>query len=253
MAVVVRVTPNGYRVSYLTTGGAVITGGANMFTPGQGSGAGGDGPSGVELFTTPGADAFTFPDGAEWAIVQVWGGGGGGGDQETGDVSGGGGGGGGGYVKALYLAGDDLDIVVGGGGQGPQPSGDGAAGQDSTVTQGTGVCTATGGGGGIRGGVEPGAGGAGGSGTVVGAGVTELLIRDGEDGTVGGAANGGAGGRGAFGGGAGGAGGVAGVSSGGAGAAPAGGGGGGPEEGFSRGAGARGQVRVTWGSGDPPS
>ncbi len=185
--------------------------------------------------TAVGAGNFTVPCGVTEITVEVWGGGGAGGGASANPRAGSGGGGG--YVTATIAVtpGQVLPYTVGGGGTGVA-GGNGNNGGNSTI----GGLTANGGAGGTANGGAAGIGGGGAGGAVT----------SGTNGTVGNNATplsgtGGTGGNG----GAGGAG-ITGNTNGNPGTVPSGGGGGASKNGGggnrTGGAGARGQIRITW-------
>lgn len=190
----------------------------------------------VQIFTTNGN--FTVPCGVTSIQVECWGGGGGGAGDGTSNTTAGCGGGGGGYSLAVISVtpGVVIPYTVGTGGAGGASGANGTAGTATTFS----VVTAAGGAGGRA---EAAGGGAGGAGSTT----------NGNNGLCTATTTGGAGGSSPSGG-AGGAGGANGVN-GGVGSAPGGGGGGsgnrsgGAEDG---GAGARGQIRITYTVGPVP-
>lgn len=185
-------------------------------------------------FTASGS--FVVPCGVTSIQVQAWGGGGGGaGDGNTSSASGAAGGGGAGGYSAATIAvvpGSTINFIVGTGGAGGNGAANGANGGNTTF----GTVTANGG---VGGRVEGGGGGAGGTGTTAngGSGGNGAGTTGGNGGTAGGP-----------GGGTGGAGGTL-NGNGSTGGIPGGGGGGagnrsgGAEDG---GAGARGQIIITY-------
>ena len=173
-------------------------------------------------FTTPGTTSWTAPAGVTSATVQAWGGGGAGGGA-TGNPAEGGGGAGGQYaIKVIAVTpGNSYAVVVGAGGT--SSTGDGGAGGDSTFN-GTSVVAKGGAGG--AGAASNRSGGAAGSGST--AGGIGTTVYAGGSGSSGDATNAGcqAGGAGGGGAGSGGAGGDASGNTGGSGTANGGGSGG---------------------------
>lgn len=201
----------------------------------------------TDTFTSSGT--WTAPAGVTSVTVEAWGGGGAGGGAR-GNPSGGGGGAGGQYVQKVVavVPGNSYAVVVGTGGAGS--TGNGGTGGDSSFNGTTVV--AKGGAGGIAA-VSNNTGGAAGAGSTSG-GIGDVVVAGG-NGSAGTAAQGGAGGSG---GGVGGAGGAARSSSGnGNSGNVAGGGGGGGFAGNnadrSGGAGARGEVSITYTIPPPPT
>lgn len=220
----------------------------------------------TEPFTTTGAATWTAPAGVTSVLAEVWAGGGQGGGNGGIDEAGGGGAGGGYSAKTItVIPGNPYDYFVGAGGTTGTFDTDGQAGEDSWFLDSLTVL-AKGGGGGTNGGGSGGAGGtapAGAIGTTIytgGAGAAGIdyvpgpQASGGGGGGAGSAANGGnasgitAGTGGSPDGGNGGAGKTT-NSNGGAGSTLGGGGGGGNRTGSGGkvgGAGARGQVQLTY-------
>ena len=101
----------------------------------------------MRVFSVPGNDSFTVPDGVRRVMVEVRGGGGGGGSGNATNTVGQGGSGGG-YGKGIYrvMGGDTLSVSVGDGGLGAVGSCT-VGGTGSSSSLGT-LISATGGGGG---------------------------------------------------------------------------------------------------------
>jgi hypothetical protein len=231
-------------------------------------------------FTTPGTTNWTVPSGITEVTIECWGGGGGGGGARnlSGDACAGGGGGGA-YAKSIVSVnpGDNLSVLVGAGGNGGTTSGTagGNGGLSSVTYSAVEVCRGAGGNGGATKTSDGAAGGAGGT-TAASIGSTKWAGGYGGVGHVGSSFNNGGGGGGAggtsAGGGTGGSninsssrsaagiGGTTGGGNGGRGSGtsssqsgeignpPGGGGGGGSayNSSASGGAGARGEVRITY-------
>lgn len=234
--------------STTTTGGPTTTSTTTTTNPAPGS----------QTWSACGTYSFLVPDGVTSLTIECWGSGGGGG--ASGDNVGGGGGGGGGYSSAIVSVtpGQNLSVVVGCGGFGGT-NGDGGRGDSSSA----GGVSAGGGGKGTVGSVSAsGAGGSGGSGNFTGGtggnGAPSNVVGGGGGGGGGVASSGGTGPSGitpssTTGGGGGGDGGSGGGTNtnGGSGGSPGGGGGGGGGSSsggvnIGGGAGADGQVTISW-------
>lgn len=198
------------------------------------------------VMTSAGSRTFTVPPCANYICIEVWGGGGGGGYSSSSSGGSGGGGGGGGYAQQCFPVSPSasLSITIGGGGTAGTSGASAGTGGTSSVT-GTGVAISANGGVGGANVASGSGGGAGGtaSGNVNiagGAGANGVASGNPTTGGVGGAAaNGGSGGAGGYG---------SGNATGYPGVIPGGGGGGGGyyNSGYSGGAGAAGQAKITW-------
>lgn len=191
-------------------------------------------------YSGAGSYTFTVPTCTNYICIETWGGGGGGGGVSVTSGSGGGGGGGA-YGSGCFTVtpGSGLSVTVGAGGAGGSIGNNGISGSASSVGS---VPLISAGGGAYGVGVTTASSGAGGNGGTCSAYVN-IPGYDGGNGIIGNCGTGGKGGAGGNGG-VGGNGGS--CANGSAGTAPGGGGGGGNSGTRTGGAGASGQVKISW-------